>query len=202
MPTDTAEPAKDTGAGAAAASAVVADNKGGAGTSGEGAGTGGAKGSAAAAEAEIKLTLPSGSQLDAEHVKSITDFAKSRKLSQEQAQALLERENQTVSTYVEGQKQAAEKTKTGWVDELKADKEIGGEAFDKNVELAKRVAKRFGSEAFLKGLAETGFGNHPELVRAFVRIGKAMSEDQFVHGGNTTGAKKSPEEVFYGASNA
>ena len=37
----------------------------------------------------------------------------------------------------------------------------------------------FATPALKAALNETGFGNHPELVRLFVKIGKSLSEDSF-----------------------
>ena len=37
----------------------------------------------------------------------------------------------------------------------------------------------FATPELKKALNETGFGNHPELVRLFVKIGKSLSEDSF-----------------------
>ena len=42
-----------------------------------------------------------------------------------------------------------------------------------------------------------GIGNHPELVKVFVNIGKQISEDAFVEG-KTKAAPKSAAEIIYG----
>jgi hypothetical protein len=144
------------------------------------------------------LKLPEGSSLDASYVEKVASYAKEQKLSNEQAQAVLERENTAVATYVESQKDQLKKQTETWVESLRGDKELGGEAFKENVELAKRVVHRFGSEEFRKTLSETGLGNHPELVRVFARIGKEMAEDKLVHPGSQSGGKKSLESIFYG----
>lgn len=144
------------------------------------------------------LKLPEGSLLDAKAIEEISSFAKEKGLSNEQAQAILERENGAVSNFASKQQQDLKEKPTAWLSEAQSDKEIGGEAFAKNAEVAKRVVDKFGSEAFKKTLNDTGLGNHPELVRVFYRIGKMMSDDQFIVPGAQTGAKKSIEDVFYG----
>lgn len=150
------------------------------------------------AEPKFELKLPEGSLLKPEAVERMTARAKELKLTPEQAQAELERESELVKTFVEGEKgKLAEQVKE-WVAESSKDPEIGGEAFAKNAEYAKRVVNRFGTDAFKKALNETGLGNHPELVRVFVRIGRAMTEDQLVLPSGQSTAPKSPAEVLYG----
>lgn len=147
------------------------------------------------------LKLPDGSRLEAAHVEKIASYSKEHGLSNEQAQKLLERDNSLVADFFDGQKAQFEANKTAWLEESKTDKEIGGDSLGKNAELSKRVLDRFGTEKFKQLLDETGAGNHPEFIRVFTRIGRLMSEDQFVMPGTQpTNAKKSTEEILYGGS--
>jgi len=143
------------------------------------------------------LTLPEGSLLDADAVERIASRSKELKLTAEEAQAELQLENDSVKTYVDGEKAKMAKQAVAWIDELKADKEIGGEDFEKNSELSKRVVKRFAPE-LSETLNTTGLGNHPHVVRMLVRIGKSMSEDQLVLPNAQAKEKKSHEVLFYG----
>jgi len=145
------------------------------------------------------LKLPEGSLLKPEQLEKISSFAKEKGLSESDAQALLERESSVVSEFQSEQLKAWEDTKTKWVESIKSDKEIGGPAFEKNVQFAKKAVDRFASPEFKKSLEETGFGNHPELVRVFARIGKAMASDQLIRGGEAP-QRKSTEELLYGNS--
>jgi hypothetical protein len=146
------------------------------------------------------LKLPENSFLDAAVIEEIAAFSKERGFSNEHAQSILNRENARVEGFVKGQNEALEKQIDTWMTESKADKEIGGEAFAKNAELAHRVVERFGTDAFKKALNESGLGNHPELIRFVHRIGKAMREDQLViPGASAGGAKKSMAELLYGS---
>lgn len=147
------------------------------------------------------LKLPENSLLDAAHLEKISSYAKEKGFSNDMAQALLERESLAVESYNNAQKDTLQKIGESWVSEAKNDKEIGGEAFKQNTELAKRVVDRFGTDPFKKALNETGLGNHPELLRVFTRIGKAMSEDKLiVPGAQAASGKRSIEDIFYGAS--
>ena len=77
-----------------------------------------------------------------------------------------------------------------WLREAKADTEIGGKQWDASLVTA---AKGLDTLGFPKGsplrnlLDESGLGNHPEMIRAFVKVGKLISEDSDFPRGN--GAK-------------
>jgi len=50
-------------------------------------------------------------------------------------------------------------------------------------------------------LNQTGMGNHPEMIRVFHRISKAVSEDSFVPGDmKPKEQKKSQADVMYGGT--
>lgn len=145
------------------------------------------------------LKMPENSLLDPSTIEKISTYAKEKGLSNEAAQELLERENQAVASYHEAQMENVKKIQGNWLKECEADKEIGGAEFKKNAELAKRVVDRFASEEFKKALNESGFGNHPELVRTFMRIGREMGEDVLIHA-KSQGGQKPMEDVFYGST--
>jgi hypothetical protein len=146
----------------------------------------------------LELKLPEGSHLAADAVEKIAARAKELNWTPEQAQAELQRESDMVKSFVEGEKQKLAQEVTAWVDASKKDTEIGGEKFAQSAEIAKRVVNRFGTEAFKKALNETGLGNHPELVRVFVRIGRAMTDDQLVIASGQPTAPRSAADVLYG----
>lgn len=133
-----------------------------------------------AAQEAYQLALPDGSPLDPKALEEISAFARERGFSKEQAQAVLERESAVLTSYREAQQAALQQATEQWFAEVKADPELGGEAFAKNVELAKRVVARYGSEKLKQTLNESGLGNHPELVRLLVKIGKETAEDTLV----------------------
>jgi hypothetical protein len=145
-----------------------------------------------------ELKLPDDALLGEDHLAQVTDYAKELGLSNEQAQALLERDNQHLTAYRDAQLQAFETEKASWVEAIKADQEIGGQHFDQSVELARRALAKFAAPEFATALNETGFGNHPELVRAFARIGKAMAEDSPTPPGGTAPPQRSTADVLFG----
>jgi len=150
----------------------------------------------------LKLQAPEGSTLTAEHVERTAAFAKEQGLSQEQAQAVLERESKELSSFVGKQKENRDAVVSQWAEQVKNDKEIGGENFDKSIAGAREVLNKFGSPELKKGLEETGFGNHPMLVKLLVKIRGAMADDQLVLPGAQPAvkAKKSMTEILYGSN--
>jgi hypothetical protein len=149
---------------------------------------------------KYELKLPENSPLSPKALEEIALIAKEQGLTQKQAEALVTRESAAMSALLKTQVEELQVKSQKWVDELKVDKELGGEAFQKNVEMASRVVGRFGSDQLKTILDQSGFGNHPELVRVFSRIGKAMSEDQLVQPGASAQSKsgRSMEDIFYG----
>ena len=129
---------------------------------------------------KYELKLPKDSLMDASVLDEIATQARERGLSNEAAQQLVDEQSGAVANYHEAQLQKVEDTRKEWGETAAADKEIGGDAFKENTELAKRVIDRFGSDDLKKSLDDTGLGNHPEMLRIFVKIGRSMSDDQLV----------------------
>lgn len=71
---------------------------------------------------------------------------------------------------------------SAWGDELKADKDFGGEAFDKNVATAIKGLEAVGSPELRQMLDQTGLGSHPEIVRAFKKVGELVADAPFATG--------------------
>lgn len=141
-----------------------------------------------------KLELGEKSVLDATALADVQAVAKEMGLSTEQAQKLLDHREQAAVKQREAWTQQTQK----WVDEVKADKEVGGQAFDANIALARGVIEKYGTPEFKAALNETGLGNHPELVRFMVKIGRASSEDgKLINGNPAAGANRTLAETMY-----
>lgn len=127
------------------------------------------------------LTMPEASLLQTADIERIKAEAKELGLTNDEAQEYFDTQHKAVARFQESQLKNVEDIRTGWVKSCETDAEIGGAEFKKNAELAKRVVDKYGSEDFKKILNESGFGNHPEVLRTFVRLGKVMAEDQLIH---------------------
>ncbi|WP_327195903.1 hypothetical protein [Novosphingobium capsulatum] len=75
---------------------------------------------------------------------------------------------------------AAAAQKRAWAEEFAADPEIGGGRRAESEHLAARGLDALGfgeGHPFRQALADSGFGNHPDMIRAFRRLGQLLSED-------------------------
>jgi hypothetical protein len=145
---------------------------------------------------KYEFTAPEGVTLDPEAVAAFEPVAKELNLTNEQAQKLVGLQAQLVQKQHE-QWDAMVET---WVKEIKGDKEIGGQVLNDSIKHAQRAISQFGTPELKTALDTTRMGNHPELVRVFARIGKAMAEDTFVSAGAPSGQKRDAAEVLFGDS--
>lgn len=137
------------------------------------------------------LKLSEDSPLDPAHLAQFERLAKQQGLSQDEAAAALKRQEAEVSTIYENLSEQ-------WKTDTKNDPEIGGAKFEENVNHAHQALERFGSPALKQALNKTGYGNHPELIRAFAKVGRAMADDTFIRpGGSMPTKEKTLEEIFY-----
>ncbi|OMG61471.1 hypothetical protein AUR59_020125 [Stutzerimonas balearica] len=140
--------------------------------------------------------LADGAELDAEVLTSFKGIAKELGISQEAAQKLIDLQGQLDSKRMQALEAAQAEQSQRWADAVKADKELGGENYDKTVETAIKAVEKFGSPELRALLNETGIGNHPELVKFCHRIGKALSEDSLVMGGDQKPGARTADVLF------
>lgn len=168
------------------------------------------EGEAAKAEAKpevpekYEFKAPEGVDLDSELVTGFEPFAKEIGLSQEQAQKFVDFYAANILPRIEAREAAqAEQwanTVSEWAETAKKDKEYGGDQFDANLAYAARARDKFGTPELKAVLDQTGIGNHPELIRFFIRAGKSLTDDG-IHTANTGGGTRSAAEVLFGNSN-
>lgn len=134
---------------------------------------------APAAPAEYgEFKLPAGTTKETPLIAELIAEAKNLGLSQEAAQRLIDREQKRTEQIVTAAKDASIK----WAAESAADKEFGGDKFTENLSFVSKALSEFSTPALGEMLKSTGLINHPEVIRAFYKIGKAMSEDRIVVG--------------------
>lgn len=138
-----------------------------------------------------------GQELDTAALEQFEPIARELNLSNEQAQKMVDLYGTKILPMVQQQQaEAWQKTTEQWAADVKSDKEIGGDKLTANLSAAQRALDQFGTPELKEYLEGTGLGNHPELVKAFIKIGKAMSEDGMVDGSNQ--GQRSAAEVLYG----
>ena len=146
-----------------------------------------------APEAYSDFTLPEGVELDETVLGDFKTQAKELNLGQAQAQSVVDLGIKLQQSWTDKANAEIDKTIAGWVETAKTDPDLGGEALEKNLALAKSVADRFGSETFKTELLEKyRLGDHPEFIRFCRDVAKAVSEDSLV---SATGEAK-PTRAF------
>lgn len=119
------------------------------------------------------LSLPEGAIADAALLDSFKGLAGEHRLSTEGAQKMVDLHMQAIKA----QQDAYQQTISEWAQSVAHDREIGGANQDHAVGLAKQALTAFGTPALLDVLEQSGLGNHPEVIRTFYRMGKAVAED-------------------------
>lgn len=165
----------------------------------------GGENSAPVVPEKYELTGTEGASLDAASLEAATPVFQELGLSNDQAQKLIPVAEQfaaSIRSQVDQQILAnITAERAAWLNEAKADPEIGGAAFDSNMVVAAKALDTLGFAAgspFRNLLNESGLGNHPEMIRAFVKVGKAISEDSdFPRGGVATTGVRTLAETLY-----
>ena len=145
---------------------------------------------------KYELKLPEGSKLPETHLEEISSFAKEKKLSNEVAQALLEREHSVIAGYEQAQLAGLRQKAESWLNDVRNDKELGGDNFNQTAEYAKRAVEHFGDDQIKQAFDASGMGNHPAFVKMFSKIGKLIADDKFVSG-NSDGASSDKMDMLY-----
>lgn len=151
---------------------------------------------------KYELKLPEKTTLTQADVDAVSTFAKDKKLTNEQAQMLLEQRHEAATATTTAAQAKLTEIKTGWINELKSDTEFGGANLDANDAHATKAIKAFGGDELLKSIKDAGFNQHPGFFRMMARIGKAMAEDKPLNQGATggSGGAKDAATVLYGGS--
>lgn len=140
------------------------------------------------------FTLPDGYTLDGKVGAEFKTLAKEMDLTQEQAQKLIDLDARRAQEQL-GMVHAQSAV---WAEQSKGDKEIGGDRLAENVAVAQKALTAFGTPELKMLLQQTGLGNNPEIIRAFYRAGKSISEDTMVTSGSgsSKGARDSASALY------
>ena len=133
-----------------------------------------------------------------------SSIAKDSGLSQAQYQQLVSWQIERGREMGTAQGAEYEKRVSNWADQAKTDEEYGGDEINTNLKLATQAVDKFSTAGLKSILAKAtpdnpeglGIGNHPEMVRLFYRIGKAMGDSDLVVGG-TPASSLSPEQRMF-----
>jgi len=141
-----------------------------------------------------KFAPPEGYEVSPDVQDKLNEFstiAETANLSQEQYQALVAWQVEQGVASIEDYSNAYTQRVHDWAEQAKSDEELGGENFSANLTIANQAVEQFSTAGLKSILAKSsatnpdglGIGNHPELVRLFYRIGKAMGDSDLIAGG-------------------
>lgn len=125
-----------------------------------------------------------GVNLDPELVAEAEPVLRELNLTNEQANALLPLAPKIMEKAQAATMQAildaGAQQRKDWLDAFAADPEIGGAKREETEHLAAKGMDALGFAAghpFRQALTESGFGNHPDMIRVFRRLGEMVGED-------------------------
>ena len=176
--------------GQPAATPAAANTEGDTGTKGD---------QPSSAPEKYEFKAPEGTSLDEAVIAEYSTVAKELGLSQEAAQKVIDKLAPKIAERTTAANtEAFNAFKDGLATQAKVDKEFGGEKFNENLAVANKALEAYGTPELRKLLDASGLGNHPEIIRAFLKVGKTISEDKFVPGGlQPTKGEKSAANALY-----
>ena len=128
-----------------------------------------------------KFTIPEGLGIElAYDEKAFGEFAavaSELKLSQDQAQKIVDLYAQRQAAYAQEEQNKFDQMLVDWKEKIEKHREFGGANLEKSIGAVGRFMKIFGSPELVKVLNDTGLGNNPDVFAAFVKAGRAISED-------------------------
>lgn len=125
-----------------------------------------------------EFQMPEGIEVDKVAADEFTAIAKELKLSAEDAQKVADVGAKMAQRQIEAHSKLVE----SWVEQVKTDKEIGGDKLNENLGIARKALDEFFDPGVKELLNSTGLGNHPLLIKGLYKMGKAIGEDRFVSG--------------------
>jgi hypothetical protein len=140
-----------------------------------------------------ELKMPDGVELDQAAATEFTAIAKELKLDQAAAQKLADLGAKMATRQAEAHAQLVET----WTEQVKTDKDLGGDKLEENLGIARKAIDAFGSPELKALLNSSGLGNHPEVVRLAYKVGKAISEDRFVSGAPKSNTSNDPAKKLF-----
>lgn len=150
------------------------------------------------ADGKYTLTMPEGIEVDQQLLDALSPKFASKKLTSREAQELADEFIKVQQDRAKKQTEAWGNTISKWVDDAKADKDIGGDKWDATVTASRRAVDALGTPALKEYLDATGGGNHPELIRFMAKVGAMISEDNPATGGaEGAGKPADPAHVLF-----
>ena len=123
------------------------------------------------------FAMPEGVEVDSALLEQALPMFKDLGLTQEQAQKLVDFQAQQVQAGSEKAADDFNQMMTQWQTDARNDSEIGGDKFDENIAIARAAVAKFGTPELKDMMKAHGVGNHPEMIRFMVNVGRLTVED-------------------------
>lgn len=149
----------------------------------------------------LELVLPKGFEADEKTVEGFKALAGELGLDGAKASKVVESFAAFEKARNEQLDSLAQAQDAKWRAELEALPEFSGEAKAAAMGDVRRALTKFGGQGFAKLLHAAGLGNHPELLKGFAAIGRALREDSVAGSTRPPGAapERQPDHVvLYG----
>lgn len=145
-----------------------------------------------------ELTAPEDYPINAGALQGLNDMCKTANLDEAQGKAVMAYMRGNYATAMAAQREGMRDQARQWIGEFQADSEFGGDRFDASLADARKALATFDTGGAVgRMLTETGYGNNPEVLRIFARVGRALGEDKLVGNGGNGAEDKPLEDRFY-----
>lgn len=145
---------------------------------------------------DYTFTPPEGFELDEQLADAFKPVAKELKLSQDQAQGLVEKfAPQMLARFGEQQQAHWKEVQKQWAGEFKSDPEYGGKNLEASLADVARARDYFGPE-FAQTIKLLGGNNHPAVLKGLAKVGKALAEDAPGFGKPVAGKPDALRELY------
>jgi len=158
----------------------------------------GTEGSDTPPDTYADFVMPEGVTLDEALTAEATPIFKEMGATQEQAQKLMDIAAKQVQASSQKQVDDFNQLLKDWRTQSENDGEFGGDKFDENVKIARNAITKYGTPELQQLLNDHGVGNHPEVVRFMVRVGRTLKEDVPGSTGGATSKAEDRVSILYG----
>lgn len=147
------------------------------------------------------FSLPEGMEretLDQGLLDQYHEFAKENSFPQEMAQKGFDLYTQALQKLAEQQHNSWMEAQEENVRTTHKDPELANGGLQKNLAEANRALNQFATPDFKQLLVDTGLGKHPEMIRTWLKVSKAIGDDDVPGSGHGGGEKQGIADRLYG----
>ncbi|WP_119169031.1 hypothetical protein [Algihabitans albus] len=138
--------------------------------------------------------VPAG--LDAERLEAFKPLARELKLSNAQAQKLVDLHARALKQGTDLLMQRHAETVEDWTRQTRADPEIGGDKLEETLRLGNAAVQHAFDAPTIELLKHFGLLNHPGFIRGLRGFGRIVSDDHFVESSGTAAPRSRAERMY------